>query len=342
VSTKVAIIGLGKMGVMHAANLSLIPEAQIVAVVDTQAQLANQVRSLGLDAPFFRSAEEMVERIAVDAAFVCTPAAAHLSTAQICVRRGIHVFVEKPLANTLEQARAMVDLVEGSAIVHAVGYMKGHSPLYEKMRAVVRGGTLGRVRQSHCSLYLSQVFRPPQGWTYRKDVAGGGIVINSTCHLLFLLQSFLGDVSGVFARARSIHSEVEDAATIVLEFADGAVASINTSWSVPGHSVEHTHILMIGDRGTLEVTDDRARLFLTESDGQYAQGWTAFHRAEFDRAPVDLSAEYGGEGYFNEDADFIRCCASGGTPRVSWREGLAVQRIIDAIYRSAAAGYVAL
>jgi hypothetical protein len=59
---------------------------------------------------------------------------------------------------------------------------------------------LGRVHQCHCTVYLSQVFRPSKGWVYSKGTSGGGIIINSTCHLLFLLQWFFGDVTGVFAR----------------------------------------------------------------------------------------------------------------------------------------------
>jgi predicted dehydrogenase len=342
VSTKVAIAGLGKMGIMHAAVLTTIADAQIVAVVDTQAQLAHYARSLGLDAAFYPSVEQMLDGTKVDAVFVCTPAAAHLSTAQACVTRGVHVFVEKPLADTLNNARRMYDLVQGTRVVHAVGYMKGHYPLYQKMRALVQAGTLGRIHQCHCTLYLSQVFRPPKGWIYSKSASGGGIIINSTCHLLYLLQWFFGDVRGVFARARSMHSAVEDVATIVLEFDNGVVASVDTSWGVPGYSVEHTQILLVAEHGSLEITDDRARLFLNRDGGEYGQGWTEFHRAAFDKAPVDLSAEYGGEGYCNEDLDFIECCATGATPRVSWREGLQVQQIIEAIYQSVEGGYVKL
>jgi predicted dehydrogenase len=327
---------------MHSANLSAIPDAQIVAVVDTQPQLAHHVKSLGLDAPFYVSVEQMLERAAVDAVFVCTPASAHLSAARACVAKGVHVFVEKPLADTLENASRMYDLVKDSAVVHAVGYMKGHYPLYQKMRTLIQQGTLGRIHQCHCAVYLSQVFRPPKGWVYNRAISGGGIIINSTCHLLFLLQWFFGNVSGVFARARSIHSTVEDVATIVLEFDNGVVASIDTSWGVPGYSVEHTRILLIAERGSLEITDDRARLFLSRADGEYEQGWTAFHRSEFDKAPVDLSADYGGEGYYNEDFDFLQCCATGDKPLVSWREGLRVQQTIEAIYRSVGGGYVEL
>jgi len=341
-STRVAIAGLGKMGIMHSAIISTVPDAQIVAAVDAQPQLAHYVRSLGLEAPFYTSVEQMLERTEVDAVFVCTPASAHLAAAQACVPRGVHVFMEKPLADTLENATAMYELVEHAPVVHAVGYMKGHLPLYQKMRALVQAGTLGRVHQCQCTVYLSQVFRPSKGWVYNKATSGGGIVINSTCHLLFLLRWFFGDVRGVFARAARIHSAVEDVATIVLEFTSGVVASIDTSWAVPGYSVEHTQMLIIGETGSLEVTDDKARLHLSRAGREYPQGWTAFHRADFDKAPVDLSAEYGGEGYCNEDLEFLQCCATGGTPLVSWQEGLRVQQIIAAIYESAENGYVTL
>jgi len=342
VSTGIGIVGLGKMGLMHAALASALPQARLVAIADRQPQLAQYARGLGMEAPFFTSVEAMLDGVGLDAVFVCTPAAAHLSTAQACIARGVHVFVEKPLADTVEHARQMLELAEAAGVVHAVGYMKCHYPLYRKMRELVQGGTLGQVMQCHGTVYLSQVFRPPQGWIYDRQQSGGGIVINSTSHVLALLYGFFGDVRGVFARARRIHSSVEDVATFVLEFADGVVASIDTSWAVAGHPVEHTQLLMVGEKGSLEITDDRARLFLSRADGTYPQGWTSFHRADFDAAPVDLSAEYGGEGYCNEDLDFLRCCAAGGAPLVSWREGLAVQRIIAAIYESVDGGYVRL
>jgi predicted dehydrogenase len=330
------------MGIMHSAVVSTNPGAQIVAVADTQPQLAHYAQSLGIEAPFFTSVEQMLDSTAVDAVMVCTPASTHLPAAAACVDRGVHVFVEKPLADTLDNARKMHALVKDTRLVHAVGYMKAHYPLYQKMRALLQAATLGRVHQCHCEVYLSQVFRPPTGWVYRKEISGGGIVANSTCHLLFLLQWFFGDVRGVFARGASIHSPVEDAATIVLEFDSGVVASIDTSWAVPGYPVEHTEIRIVAERGSLQLTDDGARLYLTQAAGGYPQGWSVFHRSELDRAAVDLSADYGGEGYCNEDYEFIECCAAGGTPLVSWREGLRVQEIMDAIYLSMEGGHVAL
>jgi len=96
------------------------------------------------------------------------------------------------------------------------------------------------------------------------------------------------------------------------------------------------------ERGSLQLTDESARLHLTQDSGEYRQGWSTFQRSQFDRAAIDLSADYGGEGYANEGYEFVECCANGGTPLVSWREGLQVQEIIDAIYRSVEAGHVSL
>lgn len=341
-TTRIAIVGLGKMGIMHAAVVGTHPRAEIAAIVDVQPRLEPYARGLGLKAPFYASVDEMLATAEVDAVMVCTPASTHLPIAAACVERGLHVFVEKPLADSLDSARKMYALVKNTRLIHAVGYMKAHYPLHQKMHALVRGGTLGRVRQCHCAVYLSQVFRPPKGWIYDRACSGGGVVINSASHLLFLLWWLFGDVRGVFARAQSVHSSVEDVATVVLEFDSGVVASMDASWSVQGYPVEHSEMRIVGERGTLEITDDGARLYLTQDSGQYRQGWTAFHRSELDRAPVDLSADYGGEGYCNEDFHFVECCATGCAPLVSWREGLAVQEIVDAIYRSAGEGYVAL
>jgi predicted dehydrogenase len=97
-----------------------------------------------------------------------------------------------------------------------------------------------------------------------------------------------------------------------------------------------------GSGGILEINDTRLRLNLNEGAGEYEKGWTTWHRAEMDRADFDLSPQYGGEGYYNEDLDFITACQRKETPRVSWFDGLKVQEMMDALYRSSAEGRVTL
>ena len=339
----VAIIGLGKMGLLHASILSVLPSARIVGLVDQDESLGAHVRTMGLKAPFFKSIDEALDQASVDAVFVCTPAFTHYPIACQLAEKNLNVFLEKPLAESLDGAHKLCDLLKDRSIVHAVGYMKGHNPVYERAGEIVSSDVLGKQILFRSTLYLSQVFAPKRGWIYDPKKSGGGIVANSTCHLLFLLYRLFGPLRSVCAQTRRLHSEqVEDAATALLEFGNGVAGTLDTSWSTPGYPVEQTEIFLQGSAGILEVNDTRIRLNLNQSTGAYAKGWTTWQRAEMDRADFDMSPQYGGEGYYNEDLDFIKACQQKQTARVSWFDGLKVQEMMDALYRSATEGRVTL
>jgi predicted dehydrogenase/nucleoside-diphosphate-sugar epimerase len=339
----VAIIGLGKMGLLHGSILSMLPSARIVGLVDQDEALGSHVRSMGLQAPFYKSMDEVVKQSSVDAVFVCTPAFTHYPIVRQLVEKNLHIFLEKPLAESLDSARKMCDLLKDRPIVHAVGYMKAHNPVYERAREILSEGVLGKDILFRSTLYLSQVFAPKRGWVYDPKKSGGGIVANSTCHLLYLLYRLFGPMRSVCGQTRRLHSEqVEDAATALLEFGNGVAGTLDTSWSTPGYPVEQTEIFLQGSGGILEINDTRLRLNLNVGIGKYAKGWTTWHRAEMDRADFELSPQYGGEGYYNEDLDFIQACQHKQMPRVSWFDGLKVQEMMDALYRSASEGRVQL
>jgi predicted dehydrogenase/nucleoside-diphosphate-sugar epimerase len=339
----VAIIGLGKMGLLHASILSILPSARIVGLIDQDEALGAHVRSMGLQAPFHKSIDEVLGRSSVDAVFVCTPAFTHYSIVRQLVEKNLNIFLEKPLAESLDSARKICDLLKDRSIVHAVGFMKAHNPVYERAREIVSRGVLGKDILFRSTLYLSQVFAPKRGWVYDPKKSGGGIVANSTCHLLYLLYRLFGPLRSVCGQTRRFHSEqVEDAATALMEFGNGVAGTLDTSWSTPGYPVEQTEIFLQGSGGILEISDTRLRLNLNEGTKEYEKGWTTWHRAEMDVANFDLSPQYGGEGYYNEDLDFIKACRQKGTPRVSWFDGLKVQEIMDALYRSASEGLVKL
>lgn len=165
--------------------------------------------------------------------------------------------------------------------------------------------------------------------------------MNSTCHLLHLLYTWFGEVEGVYAKATRLHSQaVEDTATAMLEFRNGVVGSVHTSWSLPGFQVEETEVLIEGTNGVVLVNDNQFRLHLIEAQQPYPQGWTVRHRSEMDHTAFNLSPDYGGEGYYYEDLDFVQCCAARRPARVTWYDGLQVQTIIDALYRASDEGYV--
>ncbi|MBN1515331.1 Gfo/Idh/MocA family oxidoreductase [Candidatus Sumerlaeota bacterium] len=324
----ICVIGLGKMGVMHCAMSSALPQTQLCAVVDRDAKLGKQLRSMGADAPYFNSVEAMLNSVKrVDAAILATPQFTHRALGEQCLAAGLHVLTEKPLAHTLADAEAMAAAAAKHADrITAIGFMKGHYPLWIEAARRLKDGWIGEPESFKASVNLSQVFKPMKGWTFTKDQAGGGVLINTGIHLVHLLTMLFGpDAHVISAEGGPVHSAVEDRITAIMQFPNGGPhGTYSANWSVEGFPTEATRVDIEGDAGRMSITDD----WLRHSDG------TALHRSEFDRAAFNASPDYGGEGWYNQLEDFAQAIIQDGrTARYDWQYGLAVQRIVDAMYR---------
>lgn len=328
---RVGVIGLGKMGILHTALVNMIPQAQLVALSDINKSLSKYVKDSGLKAPFFVDLRQMLREVNMDAVFISTPTFANLPCVEPCLEKNLDIFLEKPLAPTLEAARKMVSLVSQRTIVHATGYLFAHIALFQEAKKLLEERLLGRLFRFRSSIYTSEVFSPKKGWTYDKTKSGGGAVINIASHLLYLLFWYFGPVKEVYAKTQSLYSAVDDAATAFLEFANGVSGTLDVSWSIPGYRLSYIDLVIEGDNGTLELTNDYIKIYLYRAHHKYPKEWTTIHR-------IDLACnkfELGGEGYYEEDLEFIHCCLERKKPTVSWEEGLEVQKIVEAIYRSA-------
>ena len=305
-SLKFGVIGLGKMGVMHAAMCAAAPGVDLAALMDMDPKLGGQVQSMGADVPFFSSLDEMLNAdLVLDGVIIATPQFTHREIGLACLERGLHVFSEKPLAHQLEEAKAMAEAARSHPEQRtAIGFMKGHYPLWLEAVRRLSEGWIGQPRRFRASVYLSQVLSPKKGWTFTKEKAGGGVLINTGIHLVHYLHLLFGDAKRITAQARPMHSPVEDTLTAILEFQSGVFGSYDTSWSVPGYQTEGSTVLIEADVGVMEITDDWLRIYHLTGKGEAPKGWSRAHRSEFDHADFNLSPDYGGEGYYNQIVDF--------------------------------------
>lgn len=328
---RTGIIGLGKMGILHAALVNMIPEAELVAVHDTNKKLSSYVKKSGMDVTFFPQLEQMLDKKELDAVFVCTPPFTHLPIAQECIRRKVNVFVEKPLAESCLAAKKMVSLVSSSDIIHVTGYTLAHIPIYQKAKDMLAKGILGDVRRFNISVYFSQVLSRKKGWFYDKSKSGGGVMIDIASHLIFIVTWYFGLPRRIYARTLKFYSDVEDCGNILFEYQNGLIGALDANWSIPGYRLATITIAVEGDKGFMEITNDYIKLNLLRSSGDFEEGWTSIHK-------IDLGStshfDLGSEGFSDEDRHFIRCCQTGTKPPVSWKEGFDVQKIIEAVYRS--------
>lgn len=231
-SISVAIVGAGRMGQKHLERVSEMEDVRLVGVADVRREAAGTMAA-GSDASVSTDYREMLETTRPDAVYFCTPPGDHAEQVIFAAERGINIFVEKPLATTVEGAMAAAAAVERHNVVCAVGYQWRHNAATEMARE-----TLGDAPLTLLSAWWYATI-PPVPWI-RDRRFGGGQIFEQATHLIDLMRLFGGDVATVFAAyAHNAVPEDDlpnwDANAVTLRFASGAVGSVHSSYALfPG------------------------------------------------------------------------------------------------------------
>jgi predicted dehydrogenase/nucleoside-diphosphate-sugar epimerase len=332
---RIAIVGLGKMGVSHTALFSRIPGARVAALVDVNPRLGAIVRGMGFRAPFFPSLAEAITETGPDGVVIATPNHTHAPLARLAAAHRVGVLIEKPLAESLDAAMDIASSLAEAGVPASCGYTLAYLPTFEKVKDLLDSGALGRVHGFQASMFLSEVFAARAGWRYASATAGGGVLPNLASHLLFLLHWFFGDVERVEATTESLFTQVDDAAHIRLAFTNGVAGTVETSWSLEGYPMSVTTVTVEGEHGRLVANDEEISLVLARQAGGLPEGESRIHAADL---PQQALYDIGGEAYFKEDADFVAALRTGQPVRTSIARAVHVQAMLEAIFRSAAQG----
>jgi len=330
---RMGIVGVGKMGLLHAAIFNGLPGSRVVAVADPSPLVRNTFASVNASVHAYPDAETMLSAGEVNAVVIATPVADHVPVALECVRRRIPFFVEKPLAASAAQGLDLVAALGQAPTPHMVGYMSRYIEAFRKGRDLLATGCLGRLQRVTATIYVSQLFTRGRGWRYERQVAGGGVLLGQGSHLLDLLTWYFGPVGRVNGEMLSAYSaDVEDFAHVMLEFRSGLRGWVDCSWSVRFRRTVETSIEVLGEAGSLALTDDSVRLFLGKPANGLAAGWTVWSAVDLYRG---VEIDIGGPQYTREDQAFLQALRAGTLPEPGASEALHVQRIVDAAYESA-------
>lgn len=328
---RVAVVGLGKLGVAHTAVLSMVPGARLVGLTDHLPAGGKSLIGMGFRAPFYPTLAELLAGAKPDAVWVCTPPHAHEPVARQCVEAGVAVFIEKPLAQSVESAEKIAELSRRPGARVACGYTLAFWPSFAAAQHAIASGAIGAVKGGRSSMYLSQVFGPQKGWIADPAKSGGGVVANVSSHLLFVLRWCLGQPVSVRGEWKKIHGVVEDEVKATWRLASGAEVTFDTSWSVPGYPMSETNLELDGENGSLRVTNESFELDLREARAGWPAGRTQVAHPEL---PQPARFDFNGEAYVLEDAAFAAWVAGGEPPPGSTELALDVQRMMGALYGS--------
>jgi len=333
---RVGVAGLGKMGLLHAAIFNGLPGSQVVAAADSTATLRNAIGEINPDLQMFSDSIEMLNKASLDAVVIATPVADHIPTALECVKKKIPFLMEKPLATSASQAADLVAALQKNPVSHMIGYMTRFIDTFIKGREVLKSNALGGLQRVTASIYVSQLFTKGKGWRYDKKISGGGVILSQGSHLLDLLTWYFGPVKKVNASMTSVYSpEIEDFGHLILDFQSGLQCTLDTSWSVRFKRTVETTIDILGDNGSLIISDDTVKLFLDEPQGGFPAGWSTWSAADLYRG---VQIDIGGPQYTREDIAFLEGIGGGGPMQPDILQALHVQRIVDGAYASSQNG----
>ncbi len=259
-TTRVAVVGAGSMGRNHARVLQALPSAELVAVVDEDLETARSVARLHGGKSFDELADALMSPL--DAAIVAVPTQHHFETTKKLLQAGVHVLVEKPIAATPEEARALDALARREERILAVGHVERFNPAIRLLAQKLAEGALGRVFE----------VRARRVGPFPKRIRDVGVALDLGTHDLDVMRFVVGsEIARVYAEAkRTIHTSREDLVSALVRFEDDVVGVLEVNWLTPTKARELT---VTGERGMFRVDYLTQDLYFYENADATPIGW---------------------------------------------------------------------
>ena len=302
---RVAVIGVGAMGYHHARILHQLQQqgkAELVAVVDRDQKRAEKVAEEFHTKPY--TDYHKVTREDPDAVTIALPTSLHAEVATYFAEHGTHILVEKPIADTIGNAKKIIEAARENNVILMVGHVERFNPAVQKLREIIANNELGEI----VAISAKRVGPlPPR----IKDV---GVITDLAVHDIDVIRYITGaEVTEVYARARNTVNPtgLEDAAIIMLTLTNNAYAVIETNWLTP---YKLRRLTVTGTKAIAELDYIQQTLNIYKKDR---------------RVEVLIDRE---EPLKRELSHFIECVRTGKRPLVTGEDGLkALQVAIKAI-----------
>ena len=339
--TRFGIIGTGNIAGFHAAAIKEAKNAELTAVCDSvpervQAFAEKHGAAAETDLSLFLARKD------IDVVTIATPSGAHADVAVPAARAGKHILCEKPIEVTVERARSIIDACEASQVKLACVFQARLNRNVQLIRQALDAGRFGRLILANAQVkwFRSQEYYDSGQWRGTWALDGGGALMNQSIHIIDLLVYLAGPPESVFARTGTLtHSgiEVEDTAAAVIQFANGAMGTIEASTScAPGFP---RRLEISGEKGSVVMEDDRLTRWsfadpLPEDEQILKEGTKGDNLKGGFADPKAISHE----GHRRLIEDLCEAIQNGREPAIPGREGLGAVELICGIYDSAQTG----
>jgi predicted dehydrogenase len=271
------VVGVGVMGSNHARVIAELPGLVLTGIVDTDSDQARVVSgTLGCTA--FSDLDGLLDH-GVDAVTIAAPTHCHHDLAIACIRRGVHVLVEKPIASSTEEGHSIIAAARRAGVTLMIGHVERFNPAVQSIKEALRGEDILSIAITRVGPF------PPR-------MSNVGVVIDLAVHDIDLIRWFTdSDIVEVQPQLSNAVAEREDIALLQFRTASGVLAHINTNWLTP-FKARTAHVAtrkkyVMGDLLTRQVTE----CFGFQPDGSYSMRHLSVGYAEPLRAEIQAFVE---------------------------------------------------
>jgi UDP-N-acetylglucosamine 3-dehydrogenase len=291
---RVGVVGVGVMGSNHARVFADLPGVKLMGVADPDDKQRHFV-SEALGCPAFSAVEPLLAQ-GVDAITIAAPTHLHRELALCCIKRGIHVLVEKPIAPSVEEGRAIIAAARHARVALMVGHVERFNPTVEAIKDAICGEDILSIAITRVGPF------PPR-------MSNVGVVIDLAVHDIDLIRWFTdSEIAEVQPQLSNAVAEREDIALLQFRTTSGVLAHINTNWLTPfkarNVTIATRNKYVMGDLLTRQVTE----CFGFQPDGSYSMRHLSVGHAEPLRAELQA---------------FVAAIRDGREPAVTGEEGVA-------------------
>ena len=335
---KVGVIGLGRMGMLHMMNCLKMDEVKVVGAADQSKKALKKARGFGVTKLFDDYHDLLNHSSDMDAVIISLPNFLHFECIRLSLEKGLNVFVEKPMANTVEECREIVNLSEKNGGELMVGHCMRFVEAFEKMKEKLDRGFIGSLEVATLEEVINGPFAHPRvpapvsDWWFDPEKSGGGALFDIGYHMVDLFRFFAGDSRVVFSCLDHRFSlPVEDGATVILQSCDSSTKGIvNVGWYEQTIFPKfNMRVILHGNAGYL-ASDD----FVPHNLYVHAikEGTKNLLRRMVGKKIRPLSYTYYYEPYYKELVHFFDCIKNAHDQMYSGIDGLKNVELIHEAY----------
>ena len=308
-----AVIGLGSMGRHHARNYFEIENANLVAVADIDESRKKIVKDYGCK--FYKDYKEMLKKEKIDVVSIAVPTYLHKEVAIDCIEKGINVLLEKPIADTVKNAKIIIDKVKEKKVKFMVGHVERFNPAVKKLKEIVKNKELGEIT----TIMARRVgLFPPQ-------IKDTNVIIDLAIHDIDIFNYLLEDlpIQHHCLTGKALVTKREDYADLLLKYKNGTNAMLQVNWVTP---IKIRLLNITGTKGYAEL--DYITQSLTLYKSNYSKEFGDFDEVVRFSKPdkIELGIE-NKEPLKEELIHFLECVKENKEPDMKGEEALEALRI---------------